>query len=1398
MKLKKMKKLIYIILLLIIANIPSFAVFDIDQFKQVSKEIRRIDNFGTEFYITVPPAYLKENLSNVTIKLFVFAYYDTKVTIKSDAKSYSESANVNSNTEAMFDLLPEIVFPFNTTTSLPQSSEEIYKKSALKITSDFPVSVYVVISGDSQCEGFLALPVSSLGKEYVLKSYIDPTSEIPSSIFYPAIAGIVNPFDGNQIKIILSNKLKGNVFLADTIVRVLDVGDTWFLTLKGKVGDLSGIQVLSDKPISIITANQLATVPIGTQPSNYLVEMEMPANTWGYVYHIPRLYTRTNNPIIRIYANTPNSDIYLNNQLVTTLLSADNPDNFIEIRPNVVNPVGVDVVTSNKPISVSVFNAGYTEESNNLDVYKPFRINLLPFEQYENSLLFNISQNMIETMKTDVDLMIICEVNDDGTIPNNLEIGYTEKDKTITWTKINSMQIQDIKEYKYLFNGKKFIQVTLKMKKAGNYQIRSDKNFATYIIGSNSQGTFGFPAGTLLRTLSSTDKLPPNVKYILGCDGTVFGTTTDRPDNAEDRSNLTTPIFHSNVSSNYDKIIDNVIPGVTSSINWRLIVRNKNLDARAVITFMDYAGNDTTLAFEYFAPKIVVEPSILDFGNTLIGVESIKSITIKNNSDSIVHLKEINFKYPESGFKLKEPFYEAILNPHSSITLDISFTALKSGQFEDSLGINNNCFNSFKIKLLARSGKPKIHTTDINFGEVVVSQEETKSSTITNIGENTLKVIGWKLSDNANFSVDFGRQVTPANPLILQPNETYKFNVTFKPTIEKKFQESVIISSDAEEIDSIALLFAKSIKPGLLTKVNNWDKVRLDNSATPQQYSKPQAIILQNTGSVNLTITNSYIDQSSIKPDNFIIDLQSIEGKLIKPNESLSIPCSFIPKNLGDNSLIVHFETNLNTSSIATLTAFVVIPQMKNIEEPIDFDTTLVNYPNSEVNKLLELQNLSIADWQYADTLTIKDILAIDPGVVFSKENKSGSFILNTENINFPIHLLPGETIKIPITFAAKDTGLIQARIKIETDVPSDKIITLKGYGIDRSISISENNVVETCINVPKQVNCVLKNSSQTAIQVENVVLSSEDSDFSLLEDYSKGFTLQPMESKQIKVQYFPSSFSSKTATLQVKVLGDEFPSLTAKIRGITEYKTVPSYLSPVSQTAKINTDIKVKVIINEIPALDNLTVSKYKISVKYDGNFLKVMPDSITLGKTTIGKYEIENIKINSFKGTAEFDLKSLNGARVIEYGELLNITFHTYFPTNGANGGNIEVNIFPENETCFAFETSSSYVLLMPVCGGDLAKIVLQDEQYYVQGLEENPINQTKEIYYGIAFDGYTSLAIYNQYGTLCLDPVNEYLKKGDYSYKLDIENLSSGVYFLIFKSGEINITKKLIIAK
>jgi hypothetical protein len=1386
-------------LLLIIFLLPiiSKADFDLNQFNANTKEIRRIDNFGTEFYLTVPPTYLRDNYDNISIKIFAFSYFDTKVSVTNDAKSFSETAQITSNNEAIFDVLPAIVFPFSSSTS-PFSMEEIYKKSALKIQSDLPISVYVLISGDNQSEGYLALPVSSLGTKYIMGSYIDPNSQVASPINYPAMAGIVNPFDGNQIMIILSNQLKGNIFQKDTIVKVLDKADTWFISLKGKYGDVSGIQVIADKPISLITANQKASVPIDVQPTNYLVEQEFPENTWGNYYHILRLYSRSLNPIIKVFAKDSDTQIYLNSQQIATLNSSTNPTNFIEIRPDVSNPTGDEVISSNKPIAVSVFTTGYTEENNFKDTYKPSRLNILPYEQYSNSLLFNVSNYLINYQNYDINLILVAQINFDGSIPNSLELGFTEPDKSIIWTKLNSLQFIDYKEFNYIFNGKRFAQITLKISKAGNYQIKSDGLFAAYLFSSNVQGTFSFPAGTKLQTLSTNDKIPPEPKWTISCDGTVNGTTADRPDDPGIRSNLTYPIFYSNISTNYDRNFDMIVPGVTSSMNWNLNVRDKNLDANAIITFRDYAGNDTTIEIEYKSPKINISPNLVDFGNTTIGIESLQTVKITNNSDTVIHIKEIKFKYPDSGFKLKNLFQEFDLLAHSDTNITVQFTPTKSGQFEDSLGINNNCFTSFKSKLIARIGDPKIHVTDINFNEITVSTSETKQSTISNIGENPLEIYGFELSDTTNFSVNFGQAVSKSNPLILAPNQTYNFDVTFHPVSEQKFNEQVVVYSNASEIDSICLISAKGIKPGLSLKANNWGNVRYDNSTSPQMLSNADAIILKNTGNTNLTITKVEQGQSSINPNNFIIGLNQIVGKTLKPADEVHLPASFLPVNLGLNQIVLTFTTNLNTETSVILSVFVVIPKVKDINNPINFDTTLVNYPNDEKDRLIEISNLSILNWEYADTLTITDIVPLDAGVVGTNDNsRSGSFYLNLSNIHLPCKIVPGEKLLIPASFAAKDTGLIQARILIKSNAINETQIDLQGYGINRSLTIT-NQEVQSCLNVPVFSNCSLINNTEETIKIDNVSLSSSDNSFVLTQDYSNGFNLSPKESKMISFKYTPSSFSTQDAQVLVQVNGDNVPSLNANITGKTQFQTLNSYVSPIAQTAQINSITKVKVLVEGFTSEQLIENDKYSVSINFDGNFLEFLQDSIILGNNLDGKFSIENLKVNQYKGTAEFELNSLIGPVEIKSGDLFSIAFKVYLPTNGANSSSIQVKISPINNTCFNFDGNSSNIILLPVCGGDLRQIQIQNVPYYLQGLQANPINANQNINFGVAFDGLTNLSIYNQFGTLCLQPINSFLSQGNYSTELNIENLSSGVYFLIFKSGEFQETKKFIIEK
>ena len=48
------------------------------------------------------------------------------------------------------------------------------------------------------------------------------------------------------------------------------------------------------------------------------------------------------------------------------------------------------------------------------------------------------------------------------------------------------------------------------------------------------------------------------------------------------------------------------------------------------------------------------------------------------------------------------------------------------------------------------------------------------------------------------------------------------------------------------------------------------------------------------------------------------------------------------------------------------------------------------------------------------------------------------------------------------------------------------------------------------------------------------------------------------------------------------------------------------------------------------------------------------------------------------------------------------------------------------------------------------------------------------------------------------LCYRPVFGNISKGSYSFTLDITNLSTGIYFVKFKSGEFYEVKKFIIEK
>ncbi len=77
-------------------------------------------------------------------------------------------------------------------------------------------------------------------------------------------------------------------------------------------------------------------------------------------------------------------------------------------------------------------------------------------------------------------------------------------------------------------------------------------------------------------------------------------------------------------------------------------------------------------------------------------------------------------------------------------------------------------------------------------------------------------------------------------------------------------------------------------------------------------------------------------------------------------------------------------------------------------------------------------------------------------------------------------------------------------------------------------------------------------------------------------------------------------------------------------------------------------------------------------------------------------------------------------------------------------------------------------------------------------------NPFNPSTVIKYSVPADGNVSLKVYDVLGNEVSSIVNEFKQAGTFDVTFDGSNLSSGIYYYRFTSGELTLTKKLMLTK
>jgi hypothetical protein len=610
-----MKKSFTFLLLFFLLVIVSRTLFsqdiEIDKLSKRLPEMLGANNVGKEFYFTIPPCLEDESGgSNNFIKIFVTASTKTLVTVEVDGTGFLKKKNSVPNDVIEFNITPSQGQPFTKSAESSNVPERIFPQKAIHVYADAPLVVYCVVRYHYTSDGFLALPVPSLGKEYIVAGWnVDPMFSATWRYKVPNMTGIVAAYDDTRVRFALGGNDKtitaGGMKSGDSTEFILQRGDVWMVSTNSDSADLSGSKIISNKPVAVVTGNMCANIPNDNRWCDYIVEMDLPTYTWGRDYFVPKIPNRKYPSIIRVFAKEPDTRIFRDGELIGNLKTGGGVagEAFLTMRmvPMEETPRSV-VISGDKPIGVTLYNTGAKEDGEPHSKTDPFQMTITPIEQFQKEITFCTpgirgGQGFIENY-----LNLVYETDENGKMPDDYMFAEVENGSVI-WEKLNSKFPGKDELFSKSIKGKQYAVKLINLPGDAVYAIKANHLFSAYSFGFSEYDSYGYPTSAVLADLEKTDTLCPVPTYTMEKNGYVKnGVVTDMPDDDKIRANLAMMYMDDFKSYNYKFDYRPFVAGETRTTTWTLDVIDTILNAKATLIFTDRRGNDTTIVVKYSSP----------------------------------------------------------------------------------------------------------------------------------------------------------------------------------------------------------------------------------------------------------------------------------------------------------------------------------------------------------------------------------------------------------------------------------------------------------------------------------------------------------------------------------------------------------------------------------------------------------------------------------------------------------------------------------------------------------------------------------------------------------------------------------------------------------------------------
>lgn len=767
---------------------------------------------------------------------------------------------------------------------------------------------------------------------------------------------------------------------------------------------------------------------------------------------------------------------------------------------------------------------------------------------------------------------------------------------------------------------------------------------------------------------------------------------------------------------------------------------------------------DTVFSVE--SPKLSFKNNPVDFGLCTIGSREYRVFQdfLCNTGTIPVEIQSsIITGSNTSDFIIGSTITSLWLQPGQCIPIEMIFEPKDIGARTAQLEIVGTC-NTRVVLTLNGNGVCSGEVVEkVDMGKINVNTK--RDSVVTCIFKNTNtnyveikpKIQGPNASD---FSVD-------GSSVFLAPNECKDLKITFTPSAPGDRVASLVYDLPPGCENPTTELYGFGVDADIALSSCDWEGKRILTVNDSFIVLTNNSFLAQNITNIEFeTADGSIFKLGSLKP--FPISIAS--------KDTMHIPISFTPTEeiIYSNTILVSVQS-LPNKLRAPIRGVGILPKISTnwiCDNPVK--------PGESSIAKLEITNPSHSADLYVESV----LFTYNTGDFTWQGPAPSNFYVPKE-----------QTLSFNVIFTPQSSGTRVELIKIRCDAATGpNKFPLRDTNVDAqcdglglrtpSVLDFKNNLI--CTENLKKLR-ISNDSWQTPITVVDYYFTGADS-VAFFVDLPADFTINPGNFRELDILFSPTQKKNYSTTLTLKTSIDLDLKIELKGSGdVIIFYTDESSLKAMPG-ALLKIPLKVK-----IAPLDNPVIPNLKAEIKFNTEMImdeKVVEFNNITGLTPATPIHQKGLIKLEWNGTLSTPVDI----------ELCKINLRVYL----SQFKDTPLMFKAIMDSCSTDDLIGSTIELEQICFLDGRLVVFSHTQYSLNQPEPNPSHTSSLIEFGVGLDGQTNIDIYNSIGQLVKTVMDENLRSGKYKLNVDLSDLSSGVYYIIMKSGPYVESKQLIISK